>query len=267
MRKNADIKRYPGFGWTTVLFFLFMYIPILVVIVYSFNENKIVTIWGGFSFKWYGSALTNSALISAAKVSLTVAFFATVVSTSVAIAAALVLIRGKQVRFRRLSETFINLPIMLPEIVFAVATLVLFSQFGLQHGLTKLIIAHSTFCIPFAFLPIRARLQGMNEEVEQAARDLYATPWDTFRLITLPLILPGVFAGAILAFIISMDDFITSNILGGGGATTLPVYIFSLVKQGVSPEINAISTLIMCLSFMIGVPYWLHSRQKRKLLT
>ena len=123
--------------------------------------------------------------------------------------------------------------------------------------MAKLILAHTCFCIPFAFLPIRARLQGMSTNMEQAAQDLYANRWITFRRITLPLILPGVFAGAMLSFVVSMDDFITSNIVSGGGATTLPVYIFSLVKQGVSPELNAISTLIMGLSLLLVTSYWL----------
>ena len=127
----------------------------------------------------------------------------------------------------------------------------------------KLILAHSAFCIPFAFLPIRARLQGMDNNLEQAAQDLYATPLVTFRRITLPLIAPGIFAGSMLSFVISMDDFITSNIVSGGGATTLPVYIFSLVKQGVSPELNAISTLIMVASLLIATPCWLIAKRSR----
>jgi spermidine/putrescine transport system permease protein len=264
MFKTLDVKKYPGFGWITGFFFLFMYLPIIVVIAYSFNENKIVSIWSGFSFKWYESAIHNQGLIQATKVSISVALIAMTLSTLIALAAAMVLVRGKSVKYRELSETFINLPLMLPEIVFSVAILILFSQMGLQHGMTKLVLAHTAFCIPFAFLPIRARLQGMDSNIEAAASDLYAGPWTTFRLITLPMILPGVFAGAVLAFIISMDDFITSNMLGGGGATTLPVYIFSLVRQGVSPEINAISTLIIGISLLIGVPYWIVSNRKKE---
>ncbi|MGB0944240.1 MAG: ABC transporter permease [Marinomonas sp.] len=261
--KNKDVKHYPGFGLISVAFFLFLYLPILVVIAYSFNSNKIVSVWQGFSFKWYLSALQNEGLMNAVQVSLTVATIATIIATSVATAAALVLSRGKEVKHVKLSETVINLPLMLPEIVFAVAILILFSQLGLQDGLTKLILAHACFCIPFAFLPIRARLQGMTNNLEQAAQDLYANPWITFKLITLPLILPGIFAGAMLSFVISMDDFITSSIVSGGGATTLPVYIFSLVKQGVSPELNAISTLIMLVSLLLVTPAWMISKRNK----
>ena len=262
-KKNQDVKHYPGFGMISFAFFTFLYLPILVVIAYSFNSNKIVSVWQGFSFKWYVSALQNEGLVNALQVSLTVAAIATLIATSIATTAALVLSRGKDVKHVKLSETVINLPLMLPEIVFAVAILILFSQLGLQDGLTKLILAHSCFCIPFAFLPIRARLQGMTNNLEQAAQDLYANPWVTFKRITLPLILPGIFAGAMLSFVISMDDFITSSIVSGGGATTLPVYIFSLVKQGVSPELNAISTLIMLVSLLLVTPAWIISKRNK----
>ena len=262
-KKNRDVKHYPGFGMISLAFFTFLYLPILVVIAYSFNSNKIVSVWQGFSFKWYVSALQNEGLVNALQVSLTVAAIATLIATSIATTAALVLSRGKDVKHVKLSETVINLPLMLPEIVFAVAILILFSQLGLQDGLTKLILAHSCFCIPFAFLPIRARLQGMTNNLEQAAQDLYANPWVTFKRITLPLILPGIFAGAMLSFVISMDDFITSSIVSGGGATTLPVYIFSLVKQGVSPELNAISTLIMLVSLLLVTPAWIISKRNK----
>lgn len=262
-KKNKDVKYYPGYGLISFVFFLFLYLPIFVVIAYSFNSNKIVSVWQGFSFKWYLSALQNEGLMNALQVSLTVATIATIIATSIATAAALVLSRGKDVKHVKLSETVINLPLMLPEIVFAVAVLILFSQLGLQDGLTKLILAHACFCIPFAFLPIRARLQGMTNNLEQAAQDLYANPWIAFKRITLPLILPGIFAGAMLSFVISMDDFITSSIVSGGGATTLPVYIFSLVKQGVSPELNAISTLIMLVSLLLVTPAWIISKRKK----
>ena len=257
-----DVRRYPGFGSFSVIFFAYLYLPIAVVVFYSFNANRIVSNWGGFSLHWYTTALSNANLLTAVKTSLLVAAVATVASTLVALMAALVLVRGRNVRFRRISETVVNLPLLLPEIVVAVAVLILFSEVGLANGMAKLMIAHTTFCIPFAFLPIRARLQGMDLDLEEAARDLYATGWVTFRRVTLPLILPGVFAGAMLAFVISMDDFITSNLLNSGGATTLPVYIFSLIKQGVSPQLNAISTLIMVVSVVLATLAFLLQRRQ-----
>lgn len=262
MKSGSDVRRYPGFGLFSILFFVYLYLPISVVIFYSFNANRIVSNWGGFSLHWYTTALSNSALVSAVKTSLLIAVIATTISTIVALMAALVIVRGRDVRFRRISETIVNLPLLLPEIVVAVASLILFSQLGLVNGVMKLAIAHTTFCIPFAFLPIRARLQGMDPNLEEAARDLYASAWVAFRRVTLPLILPGVFSGAMLAFVISMDDFITSNLLNSGGATTLPVYIFSLIKQGVSPQLNAISTLIMLASVALATIAFLVQRQK-----
>ncbi|MFD9899980.1 ABC transporter permease subunit [Mesorhizobium sp. NPDC059025] len=261
-RMTSNVRRYPGFGLFSLIFFVYLYLPIAVVVFYSFNANRIVSNWGGFSLHWYTTALSNAALVGAVKTSLFVATIATVLSTIVALMAALVLVRGRNVRFRRISETVVNLPLLLPEIVVAVAVLILFSEMGLTNGLLKLTIAHTTFCIPFAFLPIRARLQGMDADLEEAARDLYASAWVAFRRVTLPLILPGVFAGAMLAFVISMDDFITSNLLNSGGATTLPVYIFSLIKQGVSPQLNAISTLIMVVSVALATIAFLLQRRQ-----
>jgi spermidine/putrescine transport system permease protein len=252
MRTRHDVKRYPGLGPLTVLFFVYLYAPLAVIVVYSFNANRIAGVWTHFSLEWYSSALANTALMNALETSLTVAAVATTVSTLIALSAALAIIRGKNVRFRRLSETIVNLPLLLPEIVLAVATLILFSLIGIQNGMLKLILAHSAFCTPFAFLPIRARLQGMSLDLEEASADLYADRFTTFRRITLPLIFPGVFSGAMLAFLISMDDFITSNMLSTGGTTTLPVYIFSLIRSGTSPELNAIATLLILASLVLA---------------
>lgn len=252
MSTRHDVKRYPGLGPLTAFFFLYLYAPLAVIVIYSFNANRVAGVWTGFSLKWYGSALNNAALMNALETSLTIAVVATTVSTLIALSAALAIIRGKNVRFRKLSETVVNLPLLLPEIVLAVATLILFSLIDIQNGMVRLTIAHSAFCTPFAFLPIRARLQGMSLDLEEASADLYADRWTTFRRVTLPLIFPGVFSGAMLAFLISMDDFITSNLLATGGSTTLPVYIFSLIRAGTSPELNAIATLLILASLVLA---------------
>ncbi|SNT74014.1 ABC transporter permease [Paracoccus seriniphilus] len=252
MKKRHDVKRYPGLGVLSFAFFVYLYAPLAIVILYSFNENRITGVWTKFSLKWYGSALNNAALVDALKTSLLVAVIATVVATTIALMAAMAIIRGKRMRARKLSETVVNLPLLLPEIVLAVATLILFSLIGLQNGLLKLVIAHSAFCTPFAFLPIRARLQGMSLDFEEAASDLYARRWTVFRRVTLPLIFPGLFSGAMLAFLISMDDFITSNMLSSGGTTTLPVYIFSLIRAGTSPELNAVASLLILASLILA---------------
>ena len=252
MTNRHDVKRYPGLKPLSLLFFLYLYAPLAVIVVYSFNDNRIAGVWTHFSLKWYGSALNNAALMGALKTSLLVAAIATTVATTVALMAALAIVRGRNLRFRKLSEAVVNLPLLLPEIVLAVATLILFSLLGIQNGLLKLVIAHSAFCTPFAFLPIRARLQGMSLDFEEAAADLYASRWTGFRRVTLPLIFPGLFSGAMLAFLISMDDFITSNMLSSGGTTTLPVYIFSLIRAGTSPELNAIASLLLLASLILA---------------
>ena len=189
MKNRHDVKRYPGLKPLSLLFFLYLYAPLAVIVIYSFNENRIAGVWTQFSLKWYGAALNNAALIGALKTSLLVASIAMVAATSIALMAALAIIRGRNLRFRRVSETVVNLPLLLPEIVLAVATLILFSLLGVQNGLLKLVVAHSAFCTPFAFLPIRARLQGMSLDFEEAATDLYASRLTTFRRVTLPLIL------------------------------------------------------------------------------
>lgn len=252
MRKHRSVKQYPGLKALTIAFFIYLYAPLFVVILYSFNENRIASVWSGFSVKWYASALNNKALIAALETSLTLAIISMVIATIVALLAALAIIRGKNVRFRKISETVVNLPLLMPEIVLAVATLILFSLIELQDGMVKLVIAHSAFCTPFAFLPIRARLQGMSLDFEEAATDLYASRWVVFRRVTLPLIFPGLFSGAMLAFLISMDNFITSNMLSSGGTTTLPVYIFSLIRAGTTPELNAIGTILIVGSVVLA---------------
>lgn len=249
---RLNVRNYPGLRGLSVVFFLWLYLPIAVVVALSFNENRLVSVWSGFSTKWYASALENTALMNALKVSLIVAAIATIAATLIALLAAIVLTRATDLKYKRVSETVINLPLLLPEIVLAVAVLIVFSQLGITNGLLKLVLAHTAFCTPFAFLPIRARLQGMSMDYEEAARDLYATPFTAFTRVTLPLIMPGVFAGAMTAFVISMDDFITSNLLNSGGATTLPVYIFSLIRQGTTPELNAVSTLLILASLLLA---------------
>jgi spermidine/putrescine transport system permease protein len=171
-------------------------------------------------------------------------------ATTIAVAASLAMIRGG--RFRGKSTTFalINLPLMVPEIVTAVATLIFFSAIGLTTGYMTILLAHIVFCIPFAYLPIAARLQGIEDSYEQAARDLYATHWQAFRLVLLPLMLPGVVSGFLLAFIISLDDFIITNFVKGAGMETLPTAIFGSVKQGIKPNIMAISTMMLAVSIL-----------------
>jgi spermidine/putrescine transport system permease protein len=221
--------------------------------VYSFNDSTSITTWGGFSWRWYADVFTGPEaprFKAAAWNSITIAVLAATAATTIAVCASLAMIRGG--RFRGKSATFalINLPLMVPEIVTAVATLIFFSAIGLVTGYMTILIAHIVFCIPFAYLPIAARLQGIEDSFEQAARDLYATQWQAFRLVLLPLMLPGVVSGFLLAFIISLDDFIITNFVKGAGMETLPTAIFGSVKQGIKPNIMAISTMMLAVSIL-----------------
>ena len=260
-RKILPVGHYRGLGLWNIAFLIFLYMPIAVLIFYSFNDNRMVMNWSGFSFHWYIKAFNNVAIQDAVLNSLIVAIFATVISTAIATIGALVLARGGNFRGKTMSMGLITLPLMVPEIVTAVAMLIFFAAIGMNWGLGNVIIAHVTFCIPFAFMPIRARLEGMDTSMEQASRDLYASEWETFRFITVPQLMPGIVAGAMLAFVISMDDFIITLMVSGAGSTTLPVYIYSMIRRGLTPEINAVSTLLLLFSVAIVTAYWIVSNK------
>jgi len=260
-KKALPVGHYRGLGVWNVCFMIFLYAPIVVLIFYSFNANRMVTNWTGFGVDWYIKAFNNEDIQDAVLNSLIVAFVATGVATAIATIGALVLARGGNFRGKTVSLGLITLPLMVPEIVTAVAVLIFFSTIGLNWGLGNVIIAHITFCVPFAFMPIRARLEGMDTTLEQAARDLYASEWETFRFVTVPLLMPGIVAGSMLAFVISLDDFIITLMVGGAGSTTLPVYIYSMIRRGLTPEINAVSTLLLLFSVAIVTAYWIVSNK------
>ena len=260
-RKMLPVGHYRGLGAWTIVFFIFLYLPIVVLIFYSFNANRMVMNWGGFGFDWYLKAFQNDDIQNAVWNSLIVATIATIFATAIATIGALGLARGGNFRGKTVSLGLITLPLMVPEIVTAVAVLIFFSAIGMNWGLGNVIIAHITFCIPFAFMPIRARLEGMDTSLEQAARDLYASEWETFRYVTVPLLMPGIAAGAMLSFVISMDDFIITLMVGGAGSTTLPVYIYSMIRRGLTPEINAVSTVLLLVSVALVTAYWVVSKK------
>jgi spermidine/putrescine transport system permease protein len=262
-RKMLPVGHYRGLGAWTVFFFIFLYLPIVVLVFYSFNANRMVMNWGGFGIDWYLKAFENEGIQKAVWNSLIVATVSTIFATAIATIGALVLARGGNFRGKTISLGLITLPLMVPEIVTAVAVLIFFSAIGMNWGLGNVIIAHITFCIPFAFMPIRARLEGMDTSMEQAARDLYASEWETFRYVTAPLLMPGIVAGAMLAFVISMDDFIITLMVGGAGSTTLPVYIYSMIRRGLTPEINAVCTVLLFFSIAIVTAYWIVSKKSQ----
>jgi len=261
------VRHYPGFLAMTIGCLVVLYAPLIVVTVYSFNGSTSITQWGGFSWRWYADVFTGPEaprFAAAAWNSLTIAVLAATAATAIATAAAVAIVRGG--RFRGKSATFalINLPLMVPEIVTAVATLIFFSAIGLTTGYLTILIAHVTFCIPFAYLPIAARLEGIESSYEQAARDLYATRAQAFRLILLPLMAPGIISGFLLAFIISLDDFIITNFVKGAGMETLPTAIFGSVKQGIKPNIMAISTMMLAVSVLFVTLSYFINRSGQK---
>ncbi len=257
--KRFDVKRYPGFLLITMVCLLILYAPLLVVMVYSFNDSLSITKWGGFSLRWYVDVFTGleaEKYKRAAWNSLSIALMAATVSTAMATAAAIGMVRGGQFKGKSLSFGLISIPIMVPEIVTAVAMLIFFSTIGLTLGYGSILIAHIVFCIPFAYLPIAARLQGIESSYEEAAQDLYANRWKTFRFVLMPILFPGMLSGFLLAFIISLDDFIITNFIKGAGVETLPTAIFGAVKQGIKPNIMALSTLMLLFSvLMVSLSY------------
>jgi len=240
-----------GLGLFSVGVFLFLYLPLLVIVIFSFNTGRQVTIWEGTSLKWYASVFANRDIGVALRNSLVVAVAAMVLSTLLALAAALGLRRSANARTDKVTLGLILLPLVVPEIVVAVATLVFFSGIGLKLGLGNLTIAHTVFCIPFAFLPIQARLSSLGNDIEDAGRDLYSDEWQVFRRVTLPLLMPAILSGAMLAFAASLDDFLISMLLADAGQTTLPVYIYGMLRVGVTPDVNAVSTLLLVSSVLI----------------
>ncbi len=248
---GSDIRRYPGFLPITILCLVMLYAPLIIVMIYSFNDSRSITSWGGFSLRWYEEVffgLEAAKFKVAALNSLFIAVMAGITSTVLATAAALAMIRGGSFRGKPASFALINLPLMVPEIVTAVATLIFFSTIGFTRGVATILVAHIVFCIPFAYLPIAARLQGIESVYEQAAMDLYASRAQAFWQVLMPLMLPGIISGFLLAFIISLDDFIITNFVKGAGVETLPTAIFGAVKQGIKPNIMALSTLMLLIS-------------------
>jgi spermidine/putrescine transport system permease protein len=240
--------------YASLLVYAFLYMPLAIVVIFSFNDSKLNAEWVGFTTDWYAKLFADEAMLHAALnsvlIACTAASIATVLGTMAGIA---------MHRFRpRLLPFLVFTPVAMPEILLGVSLLIFFlnaatpalAALGIDFtlGLVTVVIAHVTFCIGFVAIIVRARLAGMDESVFEAARDLGATPWQTFRLVTLPLILPGVVAGALMAFTLSIDDFVITFFASGVGTRTLPLQIYTMIKVAVTPEVNAISALLMALT-------------------
>ena len=265
MASHFDVRRQWGFATIAMICFFLLYLPIVTLVVFAFNAGPSLAVWEGVSLKWFAAAWNNSAVQEAAMRSFIIAIFAATIATVAATMAALATTRTAPYRGLTFKYAFINQPLMVPEIVTAVALLIIFSRIKVwtgYSGLGYLIAAHAAFCIPFAYLPIRARLENMDLTLERAAADLYATPWNAFRRVTLPLLLPGIVAGFMLAFVISLDDVVITEFVKSGGQDTLPTYMLGQLRRVVTPEMNAISTLFLAISVMIVTLFFLISRKK-----
>jgi len=239
-------------AWFSAGVFLFLYVPIFILIIYSFNENRVVGVWTGFSVDWYRKLFTDAAVISAFWMSMWVAFWSTLISTVLGTLAALVMERYR-FRGKLTFDAVLYLPIIIPDIVMALSTLLFFVMAGIALSRYTILIAHVAFNIAFVALIVRARLAGMDRRLEEAAADLGATPLEAFRRVTLPLLMPGIISAALLAFTLSLDDFVITFFLAGPGSTTLPVRVYSMIRFGVTPEVNAISTLMFVGSTLLVV--------------
>ena len=212
--------------------------------IFSFNSSRINADWSGFTLDWYKNLFNNPQVVDALFNSLFIAIVTTVLATVLGTIGALALHRYKY-RFKSLIDGLVYLPIVVPDILMGIALLILFTNLKMELGKWTIIIAHVTFSISYVVILLTARLSGMGRDLEEAANDLGATPWKTFRYVTLPLIMPGIVASALLCFTLSIDDFVISYFVSGPDSTTLPIYIYGMVKKGVSPEINALSTLLI----------------------
>ncbi len=246
-------SRFSWFNATSIaLGFAFLYIPILLLVIYSFNESKLVTVWGGWSTKWYEGLLENEQLMQAAWVTLRVGLISATMATILGTLAAIVLVRMGRFPGRTLFSGMIFAPLVMPEVITGLSLLLLFVALNFDRGFWTVVLAHATFTMCFAAVVVQARLQDFDKSVEEAAMDLGAPPVSTFFQVTLPIIAPSVISAWLLSFTLSLDDLVIASFASGPGATTLPMKIYSQVRLGVTPEINAIST-IMIAFVAVGV--------------
>jgi spermidine/putrescine transport system permease protein len=231
----------------TVLVYAFLFIPIVLVVIFSFNASRLVAVWSGFSFKWYGIAWTDPSILDALRVSLTVAVLNAVLATMFGTLAAIGMQRVGR-RTRTAFELMVYGTIVTPEIVIAIASLLFFVTINVDLGIPTIVIAHVVYNTSIVALIVRARLVGMDRTLDEAAADLGATPIETLRRVTIPLLAPAILAGALLAFTFSFDDFVLTFFVSGASSTTLPLRIFSMLRFGVSPVVNAIATVMLVVT-------------------
>ncbi|MBD2858827.1 ABC transporter permease [Spongiibacter sp. KMU-158] len=230
-----------------VLVYLFLYLPLAVVVIFSFNDSRLNAEWVGFTLDWYHKLFNNRDMLQAAGNSVLIACISALMASVLGTLAGMAIHRFRQ---KWLSALVLG-PVAMPDILIGVSLLLMFMLLNVTLGTVSIILAHVSFCIGFVALAVQARMAGMDDSLIEAARDLGASPWQSFRLITLPLLLPGIIAGGLMAFTLSIDDFVITFFTAGVGSSTLPLEIYSMVKIAVTPEVNAVSTLLMLLTLVL----------------
>lgn len=265
MAKGFNVRTLPGFGSLAILTFVLLYVPIIILVIFSFNAENSQTEWHGFSLRWYQAALANEQVQDVSIRSLWLAAVSAGIATVLATLAALGTTRVGRFPGQTMIYALINQPLMVPEIVTGIALLIFVAWIKIATGYTGMgymVAAHTAFCIPFAYLSIRARLETMDPALESAAADLYASPVQAFRHITLPLLVPGILAGFMLGFVVSLDTVVITEFVKSAGQETLPTYMLGQLRRTTTPEMNAIATLFLALSLFIVSVFFLITRTR-----
>ena len=261
------MKRFPFSSLMLVLGLLFIYAPMLILVLYSFNASKLVTVWGGWSIKWYVGLLDNTQLMGSVVRSLEIACYTAVAAVALGTLAAFVLTRITHFKGRTLFGGLVTAPLVMPEVITGLSLLLLFVAMAQmigwpqERGIVTIWIAHTTFCAAYVAVVVSARLRELDLSIEEAAMDLGARPWKVFFLITIPMIAPSLGAGGMMSFALSLDDLVLASFVSGPGSTTLPMEVFSAVRLGVKPEINAVASLILLAVSLMTFLVWFFSRR------
>ena len=261
------MKRFRFSSFMLVAGLLFIYLPMLILVIYSFNESKLVTVWGGWSIKWYVGLLDNTQLMGSVARSLEIACYTAVAAVALGTLAAFVLTRISQFKGRTLFGGLVTAPLVMPEVITGLSLLLLFVAMAQmigwpqERGIVTIWIAHTTFCAAYVAVVVSARLRELDLSIEEAAMALGARPWKVFFLITIPMIAPSLAAGGMMSFALSLDDLVLASFVSGPGSTTLPMEVFSAVRLGVKPEINAVASLILLAVSLVTFLVWFFSRR------
>lgn len=261
------MKRFSFSSFMLVVGLLFIYLPMLILVIYSFNESKLVTVWGGWSIKWYVGLLDNTQLMGSVARSLEIACYTAVAAVALGTLAAFVLTRISQFKGRTLFGGLVTAPLVMPEVITGLSLLLLFVAMAQmigwpqERGIVTIWIAHTTFCAAYVAVVVSARLRELDLSIEEAAMDLGARPWKVFFLITIPMIAPSLAAGGMMSFALSLDDLVLASFVSGPGSTTLPMEVFSAVRLGVKPEISAVASLILLAVSLVTFLVWFFSRR------